>query len=88
VDKDKIKLHAIHRKDGSITICDQDGREFDAQENSPSADRRYRIWESLELVAPQWIGDIPRANITISVPLEVEERLPEWMIEYLSDRVG
>ncbi len=88
-DKEKIKLHAVYRKDGTITICDQDGREFEAEPstymtaNNPSA-----VLIELELEAPHWFLDKPRANIKISVPLDVEERLPEWMVEHLEFRYG
>lgn len=86
--KEKIKLYAVYRKDHTVTICDQDGREFEAEPATVFSTRDDTVLIELELEAPHWYIDKPRANIKISVPLEVEERLPEWMQEYLSDRVG
>lgn len=85
---EKIELHAIYRKNGSVTIMDQHGREIDGVPATLASlrDDQERILVRLELQAPEYPGWRPHAEITVRVPLEVEERLPEWMREYLADR--
>lgn len=82
---EKIELHAIYRKDGSVEIRDQHGREIDGVlGNLRTYDQKERVLVELELEAPHWPLDIPRATVKISIPLEVEERLPDWMVEHLA----
>lgn len=80
---EKIELHAIYRKDGRIEIRDQHGREFDgvADTLASALERARQVVVGYELEAPRWPTDPPHVEIRIRVPLDVEERLPDWMLE-------
>lgn len=90
-DNEPIKIYAIYRKNATIEIRDQHGRKFEATSEtlagmlSGESETSVRIEVALE--APRWPTDKPHAEIRIRVPLEVEERLPEWMREYLAERI-
>lgn len=88
-EKKKIELQAIYRKNGSITVCDQDGREFESVPDTMASayDRNSIVCTGIELEAPEWPADIPHATVSFRIPLKVEERLPDWMQEYLDSRL-
>lgn len=88
--EDKIKLHAVFRKTGRLTVCDQFGREFDAQgrEEVSMGAKAERVMTDLTLQAPYWPDAAPRAEIQFSIPLEVEERLPTYLADILQPRPG
>ena len=77
---EKIELHAIYRKNGAVEVRDQHGREFDGEPDT-LMQSRDRVIVGIDLEAPRWPGERPYVEIHIRVPLEVEERLPDWMLE-------
>lgn len=85
-DESKIKLYAIYTKKNTLLICDQDGREFEGVPDSVENYRKDQVVIRVEMEAPMYPLDLPHATISIRVPLKVEERLPEWMQEFIRDR--
>lgn len=83
---EKIKLHAVYRKNGAVTVHDQHGRSFDAEMDIGGFKRLDQESTLIELtmVAPHFPLDKPKVEVKITVPLEVEERLPGWMQEHLN----
>lgn len=85
--EEKIKIQGVYMKKGGVKIFDQHGREFDATPDGLYATESEHVMVKVDLEAPRWWGDIPHAEVTFRVPLKVEERLPDWMIEYLRERI-
>lgn len=85
-EREKIELHAIYTKSGTLKIIDQHGRTIDGVHPGmrSAGDRADRVLVEVTLSADAWPFDVPRAEIKLSVPLEVEERLPDWMAEFLA----
>jgi hypothetical protein len=85
---DKIELQAIYMKTGEVVICDQEGRRFECQEDSRLNYDQSCVLVQTALEAPRWPTDLPHAEITFRVPLQVEERLPDWMRQFFDEVQG
>lgn len=86
---EKIEFHAVYTKKHSILVVDQHGREIDGVPDTLASarDAERRVITKVEVESPHWPGDRPHVEITVRVPLEVEERLPDWMLEHLADHL-